>query len=295
MVELTARSFAKINLHLNVLGKREENYHEVETLIQIINLCDIIEFKETKENKISLSSNYSSIEPTNNTVIKALELLRIKGNIKRGVEVFLNKRIPIGSGLGGGSSNAASSLMVMNYMWDLNFPIFELREIGKKVGADVPAFLSGSLSYATGRGDEIKELPTGEIKDLLVVFPGIFISTKEAYESLDSILTKNIIVDKIASSFAFLSKCYKGYFNNFEDVVFLKYPELGKIKEFLYSQGAEFSQMTGSGSAVFGIFDDVNKCNDARKRVEGELDYKVFTCRFMSFDSSKLLDELLDI
>jgi 4-diphosphocytidyl-2-C-methyl-D-erythritol kinase len=295
LVELTTRSFAKINLFLKVLGKREDNYHEVETLIQIIDLCDIMEFKVTCDDKIKFSSDSPLIDNNDNTVIKALGLLKKQGYVKRGVEVFLKKRIPVGAGLGGGSGNAASALIVMNYLWDLNYSISELREMGKTIGADVPVFLSGSLSYARGRGDEVQEFEGGKFKNVVVVSPGIFISTKEAYESLDSILTKKIYMDKIASSIGFLNNSFESYFNSFEDVVFSRYPELESIKDFLYSEGAEFSQMTGSGSAIFGIFDSAFKYNEICKKVEREMGYKAYPCKYMNFRSSGLFKELSNV
>jgi len=293
LVELAARSFAKINLFLDVLGKRDDGYHEVRTLIQIIDLCDYIYFARIDDDEIVFSSDSTLIDPHNNTVVRALGMLKKELNVKKGVRVFLKKRIPVEAGLGGGSSNAASSLVIMNYLWGLNLSFDELRELGCRIGADVPAFISGSLSLATGRGDKIEELKPIEKKDVLVVFPNLFISTKKAYESLDSMLTRKKNLDKITSSFVLLNDDFEGLYNVFEEIIFKEFPELGKIKDFLVTSGAEFSQMSGTGSAIFGIFDEGRSCSYATRRIIEDFGFEAYQCKFMSYASSQLFDVLL--
>lgn len=294
MVELKARSFAKINLFLDVLAKRDDGYHEVDTLIQIIDLFDVLKFKEIEGNKIDFCSDSELIDPSDNTVIKAITLLKDKTGVNEGISVSLDKVIPIGSGLGGGSSNAACTLVILNKIWNLKLSYDELIFIGKEIGADVPCFISGSLSYATGRGDEIVPLINREIKHVLVVYPGIFISTRDAYSSLSNILTKRNEYHKIKGSYIQPGCRYENFKNIFEETIFLKFPELREIKRFLIAHGAYFGLMSGSGSSIYGLFDDEDNCVEVKEKIVNKFGCKTYLCKFMKFDQSKLTAVMLD-
>ena len=171
------KSPAKINLFLNILRKRDDGFHEIQTFFQFINLYDQITISETSSKNIIFTSNNSDIDPKNNLCLKAVEIFqeKIGNNSRKNVEIFLEKNIPIGAGLGGGSSNAASILTGLNQLWACNLSKNDLATMGEKLGADVPAFINGVPAYATGIGSNLQNFSL-ENKFFLVVYPLINVS-----------------------------------------------------------------------------------------------------------------------
>ena len=259
MNSIELKSRAKINLSIDVLGKRVDGYHLVEMIMQTIDLYDIIKIEELETEEIIIKSNTSDIPLNeNNIVYKAAELIRDNFNIKRGIEIFIEKNIPIAAGMAGGSSNAAAILVGLNKLWNLNLSEKELKELGFKLGADVPFCIEGKAALAEGVGEEltyIKGLP--DDISILVCKPELFVSTKEVYGGLD---LKNI---KNRPDNQYLIKCLenneiellsKNMVNVLETVTSKKHTEISDIEKIMNENKALGSMMSGSGPTVFGLY-----------------------------------------
>ena len=259
MNSIELKSRAKINLSIDVLGKRVDGYHLVEMIMQTIDLYDIIKIEELETEEIIIKSNTSDIPLNeNNIVYKAAELIRDNFNIKRGIEIFIEKNIPIAAGVAGGSSNAAAILVGLNKLWNLNLSEKELKELGFKLGADVPFCIEGKAALAEGVGEEltyIKGLP--DDISILVCKPELFVSTKEVYGGLD---LKNI---KNRPDNQYLIKCLenneiellsKNMVNVLETVTSKKHTEISDIEKIMNENKALGSMMSGSGPTVFGLY-----------------------------------------
>lgn len=267
------KSPAKINLGLKVVGKRSDGYHNIETIFQMVSLYDYIKLSES-DTGITLYSNNKDI-PLNekNLAYKAAHLLRERSGIKKGVKIEINKNIPISAGLGGGSSNAAAALLGLNYIWELKLPREELLPIAKQIGADVPFFLSGVRAFGTGRGDELQILPVASKFYVILLNPGLSISTEWVYKNLKLELTKdgkNINIKKFISKRGEIEDIRDILSNDLEPVVMEKYDVIGRLKELLLSAGAVGSLMSGSGSTVFGIFKDYSSAKRAGEILKRE-------------------------
>ena len=185
MKEITLKSYGKINLGLDVLYKRQDGYHEINTIMQQIDLCDTLIIKENKEGLVLKSNSKDLPLDSTNLIYIAWKKIQEKTGINKGIEVILDKKIPIAAGLAGGSSNAAAILKGLNELWDLGFDEKDLREIGVEIGADVPFCIMGGTALAKGIGEELTKLRPFKDKDLLLVNPGLAISTAEVYKSLN--------------------------------------------------------------------------------------------------------------
>lgn len=259
MNSIKLKSRAKINLSIDVLGKREDGYHLVEMIMQTIDLYDVIKIRELSSDNIILKSNSSDIPlDDNNIVYKAINLLKNKFNINKGVEIFIQKNIPIAAGMAGGSSNAAAVLVGLNKLWGLNISELDLQKLGFKLGADVPFCISGKAALAKGVGEElsfIKGLP----KDIsiLICKPEIFVSTKDIYEGLDLNNIQNrpdnkkLLEDLRQENIQSLAK---NMVNVLESVTSRHYREIKEIEKVMMENGALGSMMSGSGPTVFGLY-----------------------------------------
>lgn len=261
MAEIKLKANAKINLFLDILGKRKDGYHNIKTVFQEISLSDDIFIKEIK-NGIPLKRDSVSIVcdnpliPTDkrNLVYKSADLIKRRFGIKKSVEIKIKKRIPVGAGLGGGSADAAAVLRGLNKLWNLKLTKSQLVRIGKQIGADVPFFLYGGRCLGEGIGDKLTSLKIRKKEWYVLVNPPFEIFTKTVY----SRLTPLEIQYRGATSLMGLTKTRKTYkinkhTNRLEDVVIPLYPEIKKIKDLLVENGAKFSLMSGSGSCVFGF------------------------------------------
>jgi 4-diphosphocytidyl-2-C-methyl-D-erythritol kinase len=265
----TARlhAFAKINLDLRVLYCRADNYHELRTIFQTISLADRIQVSFTPSRKTSIQVS-GNVEIADNLVARAaqacLDAMRVTGQ----VDFKLDKRIPMGAGLGGGSSDAAAVLLALPVLAGRALDWPALIDLGAQLGSDVPFFLIGGTAVAVGRGTELYPLPDHPPSAGLVVAPGIHVSTAEAYRGLSVQLTTESQQNKIVS---FQSTAWRGIRpcaieaesswgqNDFETVVFRQHPALKSIKQELVKLGARPALMSGSGSAVFGLFPERDK------------------------------------
>lgn len=269
MNSISLKSRAKINLSIDVIGKREDGYHIVEMIMQTIDLYDDIKLKELEEDNIIIKSECSYI-PLNedNIVYKAAKLIKEKMDIKKGIEIFIKKNIPVAAGMAGGSSNAAAVLVGLNELWKLCLSKDELRDLGLKLGADVPFCIEGGTALAEGIGEKLTYIK-GINKDvnILVCKPDIFVSTKEVYQSLD---IKNIekrpdnklLIEKLKNDD--IVSVSNNMVNVLEEVTSKKYSDIKVIEDIIAKNGAMGTMMSGSGPTVFGFFDNEEKAKRAR-------------------------------
>jgi 4-diphosphocytidyl-2-C-methyl-D-erythritol kinase len=249
------RALAKINLDLRVLGKRPDGYHELRTIFQTISLADSIDIAFTPARRTAVELACDLAIPDNLVTRAAHLALEAMGATGR-LEMRLTKRIPVGAGLGGGSSDAAAVLLALPVLAGRDLRTAKLCELAQQLGSDVPFFLLGGAAVGIGRGTELFPLPDGRPRAGLLVAPGLHISTTEQYRRLSPRLTTESQQNKI---FSFQSQVWgqarpQAAANDFETVVFEQHGGLAVLKRTLLRAGAETAMMTGSGSAVFGLF-----------------------------------------
>ncbi len=255
MNKIKIKSNAKINLTLAVKYKRPDGFHEIESIFQEIDLYDELYF--TKKDKISFATE-SRLVPSDqdNICFKAAQVMCKKYRIP-GAHIELVKNIPVGAGLGGGSSNAAAVLVGLKELYNLDIKKSELIDIGAELGSDVPFFFFGRTAYVTGRGEILKPISMNPDYFILLVFPGQIVLTARAYKNLNLALTKNVSGNKlIGFKFQDLNPAdfRSEYYNDFENTVFAADPDLAGIKQLLYDNGADYAAMSGSGSTIFGVY-----------------------------------------
>ena len=249
MNEISVKAPAKLNLHLQVIAKRNDGFHDLRTLFTFINLYDKLTFKAS-EKKIELKE----LEPINdNLVIKAADLLRKRTNCNKGVEISLQKHIPLQKGLGGGSSDAAATLIGLNKLWDLRLTHTELLNMSLELGSDVPFFIFGHCAWAEGRGEILSKVDFIE-EWYLLYMPKAQISTKKAFESLSSNFPKPYTHEEYFS---------KGGFNSFEKWARDSYEEIDEI--FLKLENIGKPQLSGTGSSVFVSFSKQEEAKSAKQ------------------------------
>ncbi len=288
MREIRIPAFAKVNLRLEILGKRPDGYHELRTIFQTVSLHDELRLRASRSPGIYLgirgNENLSREPLRKNLVFAAVDSLQHELKIRSGVEIELRKAIPAGRGLGGGSSDAAAALRGYLRLTRRTLPDVRLIEIAASLGADVPFFLFGGRALGIGRGDEIYPLPDIAKRALLIVSPfDIHVPTADAYRWLKApALTKSASTPKL---WEFCALCWSaqesGLFNDFERPVFRRHPHLTKIKRELLRQGATEASLAGSGSAVFAVFPSPAL---ARRAAVGFQDEQTFVCETISRD-----------
>ena len=261
------RALAKINLGLDVIGKREDGYHEVRMIMQTINMYDQLEIEKKDEPGISITTNLPFI-PTDerNLVYKAAKLLMDEFDIQEGVTVELQKFIPVAAGMAGGSSDAAAAFVGVNRLFRLGLSEEELMKRAVQVGADVPYCVMRGTALAEGIGEKLTRLPGLPKCYVLVGKPGINVSTKLAYENLhlDQIQSHPDIDGMISDiENQDLHSLTAKMQNVFEPGIISQYPVIQEIKDLMEANGALKAMMSGSGPTVFGIFDDRSKLREA--------------------------------
>jgi|TARA_B110000116_G_C16764799_1_gene550254 4-diphosphocytidyl-2-C-methyl-D-erythritol kinase len=263
---------AKVNLGLHILGKREDGFHELETLFQMVNWCDEIKI-ECLSRGLELVCNQPDI-PTDkgNLVIRAAHILQTRYPERcKGARIHLNKNIPHGAGLGGGSGNAAGVLLGLNFLWGLKLKREDLISVASELGSDVPFFLFSPCAIGRGRGEILEPVKNSIRFYVLMVYPGFAVPTASVYGNLKLKLTKrenNISILKnflLQSEFAQLGATWS---NDLELFVFKEYPGLSGIKKEMLALGAKGALLSGSGSTVFGIFDNPETANSAHARLD---------------------------
>lgn len=256
---------AKINLYLEITAKRADGYHSLRTIMQTVSLYDVLEV-ELLPRKIEFICEHPRLEKEkNNLVLRAIDALqkfnkKKRGNHLKGAKIILKKNIPLASGLGGGSGNAATVLKVLNKLWGFDLSERKLMQIAESLGADVPFFLRGGYAYVQGKGEEVSFYSYLPEYYVILVNPGLLISTAEVYAQFDQMkLTEKINFNKMGNVKSYWGKLHtpeeiaKNLFNHLEKVVLPKYQEVEKVKNILLSSGVLGSLMSGSGSTVFGI------------------------------------------
>jgi 4-diphosphocytidyl-2-C-methyl-D-erythritol kinase len=260
------KSPCKVNLLLNILGRRPDGFHELETVFQPVSLCDELAFERTGRG-IALSCNEKSL-PTDsgNLVFRAAEKFLAAAQISSGVKIHLEKKIPLAAGLGGGSGNAATTLLALNELFGNPLPPERLFEIAASLGSDIPFFLQDKPALAVGRGEQVQPLdyfPALDGKAFLLIHPGFGISTPWAYKNLarfpSALNGQNGRAQKLISLLRTgdLKTAATGFYNSLEAPAFEKFPVLKLFKEFLLTHGALAALMSGSGSTTFGICENV--------------------------------------
>ena len=285
--KINVPAFAKINLGLRVHGRRPDGYHEISTIFQTVTLRDTLSFQTTTDRKLGLVCSDPSIPADDsNLVLRAASALRERFGVSQGARVELLKVIPAGGGLGGGSADAALTLAALATLWGVETDAGELAEIGARLGADVPFFLKGGTALGTGTGTEIRPLEDAPKMHLVIVTPGVHVSTAEAYGALGApALTKveplvNLSVSRTEADFP--NSLCDVWSNDFEAVVVRLYPEIGRAREALAGAGARSAMLSGSGSSVFGVFESKGAAERARETLKSEGGWKVFACETLT-------------
>ncbi|NYB74699.1 4-(cytidine 5'-diphospho)-2-C-methyl-D-erythritol kinase [Sedimentibacter hydroxybenzoicus DSM 7310] len=278
-------SYGKINLFLDVKGKLENSYHSIRTVMQSIDLYDEIQLISTEDNKILIECNSPSI-PLNeeNTCYKAASHIKEKYHINSGVIIKINKVIPSEAGLAGGSSNSAAVIKGLNKLWKLNLSVEELLSIGVNIGADVPFCINGGTYLAEGIGEKLTKLNDFKWDYILLIKPEFSMSTAFVYNNLTTdnynLHTNNKIINYIKHD-DYLSTA-KSTANTLERVVEKFHPEINDIKNIMLQEGAISSLMTGSGSAMYGLFPDIKSLNSAYDAFKG-IYHQVYMTRTNTF------------
>ncbi len=282
-MKLTLPSFAKINWTLEILGKRQDGYHELRTLLQTVSLSDELIFEQLDQG-IEIVCDHPEVPcDETNLVFRAAKLLGDFAGINKGVRITINKRIPTAAGLGGGSSNAAITFIALQKIWSVELPPSDLFSLGAKLGADVPFFFMGGTCLGVGRGDEVYPLTDINADHLLLVNAGIPVPTRDVYSNLPAELTNPRAITKMPLS---LEAAYAGITTHNEQIklkndlelsVLARHPLLAEIKEILSRAGAIAVLMSGSGSTIFAIFDNEAKRFAARR----ELSQHGWWCEFV--------------
>lgn len=267
------RTPAKINWSLYVLDKRPDGYHNICSLMQCISIYDSLTLAPADH--IELVSDVD-VPAHENLVFKAADALKKHTGIKKGVNITLTKEIPSGAGLGGGSSDAAAALWGLNSFWGINLGKDELKTIGAGLGADVPFFFDCPMALAEGRGEVLTPLKPGLSYNLLLLKPDISVPTAWAYKALSSAKLTNtdskvnnikLIYDLLISGT--ISSLSENLHNDFEDVVFNEYSMIGELKNKLLNAGAVAALMSGSGSSIFGVFEESEAAEKAAGCFDG--------------------------
>ena len=266
MKTVKLNSYAKVNIGLKLLHKRIDGYHDISTVFQEIDLYDEITISRSSGSTLAFSSNVDWLKnDQHNLCVIAYNRIKDLYDIG-GVDINLVKNISKGSGLGSGSSNAAAVMKGLRKIFNLEVTDKVLEKIGKEIGADVPFFIRGATQIGEGIGEKLSDIKYTIDGSFLIITPNISIDTKWAYSQIKNVLDNAASSTKFSDLFCGKTislDTLKFFENDFESVVFPTYPEIGAIKSELIALGAKFASLSGSGSTVFGIFDDNAKINKA--------------------------------
>ncbi|HLK63459.1 MAG TPA: 4-(cytidine 5'-diphospho)-2-C-methyl-D-erythritol kinase [Bryobacteraceae bacterium] len=270
------RALAKINLDLRVLGKRPDGFHELRTIFQTISLGDTVEIAFTPGRETAVDLEDAAAIP-DNLVVRAARMAMETMDVTGRVEMRLTKRIPMGAGLGGGSSDAAAVLLALPVLAGKVLDTARMIELGGQLGSDVPFFVLGGRAVGIGRGSELFPLPDSRASLGALVAPGIHVSTPEAYRMLSPRLTSESLQNKMVNFQLQAWEPASGVAaaNDFEAVVFEQHPHLANLKKRLIRAGASTAMMTGSGSAVFGLFQNRTEVTRAITSLGEETTFRI--------------------
>jgi 4-diphosphocytidyl-2-C-methyl-D-erythritol kinase len=281
MEVLSVQSFAKINLGLKILRKRADGYHDIQTVFQEIDLHDVLDF-EKYPSGIAISSSHPDLPlDSRNLVHRAFCLFCERAKVREGLSVHIEKRIPMGAGLGGGSSNAATLLIAANRMWENPLSMTQLKEVAAEIGSDVPFFLTGGTALGEGRGECVTPIPGPKRCWICLVYPGVPVPTAWAYREVKIALTNEPKMVRFNTIFKKLDShtLRTTLVNDFEGVVFLRHPFLAALKTQMVEKGAFYASMSGSGSSIFGLFKNRETAEKARAFFSIDHRMASFLCR----------------
>jgi len=286
------RAPAKINLYLRVVGKRRDGYHLIDTVMLPISLYDEIEIRKLKADRRRARGAAPSITITcdhpqvpagkKNLVFRAAELIMKTAQVEQPVAIHIRKKIPVGAGLGGGSSDAAATLIALNRLFRLGYATRKLEKLGLALGADVPFFIAKRPARARGIGERLTPLTQFPGFWLVILYPGFPVSTAWAYGQLRPKLTKSKVNTSITSSLRRFAKLRELLVNDLEAVTVAEYPRIGTLKERLRREGADGVLMSGSGSSVFGVFAARRKASRAFRRLKKDKGGQAFLVRVLN-------------
>ena len=278
MTRIITKAFAKINLNLRILGRRADGFHDIDTVVQSVSLADTLTLEDRPEGvTLEVDDPAAPANPTN-LVWRAAAALPVRG--VRGVHIRLRKGVPAGAGLGGGSSDAAATLIALNRLWSLGLATGDLVPIAARLGSDVPYFLEGGTAHLGGRGTEVSALPDLLGYRLLIVFPGTMLSTKQVYAEVRAPLTPPAKTDRITRFRSIAGQDVEAWIGLGNDLAVHAQrlcSVIGEIESRLLDLGATAAAMTGSGSAVYGVFRDVDALREASRSV-ARPGWRIMTC-----------------
>jgi 4-diphosphocytidyl-2-C-methyl-D-erythritol kinase len=267
---LAVSASAKVNLTLEVLGKRSDGYHEIATVLQAVDLADRIMLEDASDSVVFGTDSPNVPPDADNLVARAAALLKHAAGVERGARLRLEKRIPVAAGLGGGSSDAAATLLGLNRLWRLRWSLGRLAEVAAVLGSDVPFFLRGGRALATGRGECVRRLEGGGGYAIVLVNPNLALSTREVYGRV----TERVFSDGARTQAMIRALARRNaaqvaasLYNGLERVVEPAYPVIGQMKAALVGAGALGAAMSGSGPTVFGIARSRDHARQIRRRV----------------------------
>ena len=269
MENVTVKTPAKINFGLNVVSKRPDGFHDIETIFYPVDIFDTLIFSES-DRFVFETDNEALNSEKDNLVIKAKSILEDFTKKKLNVKIHLSKGIPIGAGLGGGSSDAASALKTLNSLFKLNLDSLALNEIAEKVGSDVPFFLNPYPSFASSKGEVLEQIDFKIDYPIFLINPGIFVSTKWAYEKIQPAKPALSLIELYRSGKLKLDNFRELISNDFEKPVTEEFQAIQSLKEELYEMGADFVLMSGSGSSLFAIYRNPELANEAKEYYENK-------------------------
>lgn len=290
MKALPFPAYAKINVGLRILGRREDGYHNLDTNFLQISLHDTLFFERTAAPVFELSCNWPELAAGGANLCEHAYRMLVEASVQPlGVRLRLEKRIPTGAGLGGGSSDAAVTLLALNQLWQLDLPVSRLEELALQLGSDVPFFLRGGYCHGQGRGEILSTIDPLPEYWILVVAPPVSVSTSWAYQNVKFGLTNG---QKSSTFSAFKLKINESshlgerVHNDFEAIVFERYPELAAIKQQLLSGKALAASMSGSGSTVYGVFETQEAAQQTQRLFQDQ--HKTFLARPVQWGKREL-------
>ena len=293
-MQIIEKAFAKVNISLNLTGQKEEDLHYIVSLVCFCDYHDTIVMEDSKEFKYHIVNDINFKQP--DLVLKTIDSVSKEIGIKfPPFKITLNKQIPIGAGLGGGSADAAAVIRALDKFFNLNLSYEQKVLIGKKIGSDVPSCILSKPQIISGYGDYIRELKGLKDKNILIVYPNISISTKEIFESIDINLIKkkeSKVFEKLIEQNINLynegKNLSKLFSNDLEEFAINKYPIIKEIRDCLNKYYPSYVSMTGSGSAFFGVFEE-NLIDNAYNKIKNDYkDWKVIKCKLIGSDNREI-------
>ena len=264
---------AKVNLHLEIKGMRADGYHEILSVVLPVPLFDRVRIRSLKRNRILRISCTPPVVCEKNIAAAAVDVFRRASGIESGIEVRVEKKIPVGAGLGGGSSDAAAVLSGLNRMFGKPLSAGKLRDLAAELGSDVPFFLGAAAAVMSGRGERIRAVRPRQDIVLVLVYPGFAVSTAQAYRWFDEEGNrpplKSITVRQLEDRFEHREPDRWGFYNSFQSVIQARYPVIGRVAGQLTGRGARFAVLSGSGSSVVGVFADSGEARAAARVMRG--------------------------